>query len=483
MSTGRNDPCACGSGRKYKHCCLAGDETTDARWVAWRRAEGHVVDGVTAMMKDVWGAELMNEALTTFFLDSPPPADAHDAERWGQLFMPWLAFDFVPEARRTRKGQPQWPTKPLAEELAARYGERLTPTDLRFVAAACDAPMSFMAITAVQPGRSVDLKDILTGETHHVLERSASTAMRPGQLLLARVVADGDVAIMSGCGPYPLMPGDHNRIIDFRELFLRKRGSVDRVHLKASWFEMLALYRQLVDLMLNPPPPQLQNTDGDPLAPTTLVFELRCSVREALDRLKVLSLDRADDHLLADATWSDTGDLAEVCITWNKRGNKLHRHWDNTTLGTVTISPGEISVFVNSAKRAKKIRSLIEKHLGADVLFLRHTVESVEAMLDPARRDAKHGAAGQEPDTFRDSPEAQAFIEEMNRRHWEGWLDGKVPALGNVTPREAARTSLGRERLEALLAEYAWRQNDGPGNQIRVDVDWIRTQLGLKTHA
>ncbi len=24
--TGRNDPCPCGSGRKYKHCCLARDE-------------------------------------------------------------------------------------------------------------------------------------------------------------------------------------------------------------------------------------------------------------------------------------------------------------------------------------------------------------------------------------------------------------------------------------------------------------------------
>ncbi|RLA43860.1 MAG: hypothetical protein DRR42_21180, partial [Gammaproteobacteria bacterium] len=22
MKTGRNDPCPCGSGKKYKHCCL-----------------------------------------------------------------------------------------------------------------------------------------------------------------------------------------------------------------------------------------------------------------------------------------------------------------------------------------------------------------------------------------------------------------------------------------------------------------------------
>ena len=27
---GRNEPCRCGSGKKYKHCCLARDEKKDA---------------------------------------------------------------------------------------------------------------------------------------------------------------------------------------------------------------------------------------------------------------------------------------------------------------------------------------------------------------------------------------------------------------------------------------------------------------------
>jgi hypothetical protein len=28
---GRNEPCHCGSGKKYKHCCLAKDEAADAK--------------------------------------------------------------------------------------------------------------------------------------------------------------------------------------------------------------------------------------------------------------------------------------------------------------------------------------------------------------------------------------------------------------------------------------------------------------------
>ncbi len=27
---GRNEPCSCGSGRKYKHCCLPNDEAAEA---------------------------------------------------------------------------------------------------------------------------------------------------------------------------------------------------------------------------------------------------------------------------------------------------------------------------------------------------------------------------------------------------------------------------------------------------------------------
>jgi len=53
-----------------------------------------------------------------------------------------------------------------------------------------------------------------------------------------------------------------------------------------------------------------------------------------------------------------------------------------------------------------------------------------------------------------------------------------VPALGNLTPREAAKTPPGRERLEALLAEFAWRANTMPSEQ-RPDITALRAALGL----
>src|ERR1700747_3185220 len=51
MKPGRNDPCLCGSGKKYKHCCLGRDSVSvvdlaDRTWRQMREA----IDGYAAEM-------------------------------------------------------------------------------------------------------------------------------------------------------------------------------------------------------------------------------------------------------------------------------------------------------------------------------------------------------------------------------------------------------------------------------------------------
>ncbi|MFN2512442.1 MAG: hypothetical protein ABR568_13620 [Pyrinomonadaceae bacterium] len=55
-----------------------------------------------------------------------------------------------------------------------------------------------------------------------------------------------------------------------------------------------------------------------------------------------------------------------------------------------------------------------------------------------------------------------------------------MPALNDVTPREAAKTSEGRDLLESLLLYYE-RQDDGsPDNPLKPDIPALRRELGLK---
>ena len=68
---------------------------------------------------------------------------------------------------------------------------------------------------------------------------------------------------------------------------------------------------------------------------------------------------------------------------------------------------------------------------------------------------------------------------ELFRQHLTQWIDMRVPALGNRTPRQAVRTAGGRERVEALLAQFARDAGRRPVDVQDVLAD-LRTQLGLE---
>ena len=74
-------------------------------------------------------------------------------------------------------------------------------------------------------------------------------------------------------------------------------------------------------------------------------------------------------------------------------------------------------------------------------------------------------------------PEIQEQLQEMAEQHWKAWLDTPLPALKEQTPREAAETTLGRERLEALLLQFEQR-NESP-QPFSPDVEALRQSLGM----
>lgn len=55
MTVGRNDPCPCGSGRKYKNCCLRRDEEAGS----WTRMGLQAPDPEAAASEPVWQAEIV----------------------------------------------------------------------------------------------------------------------------------------------------------------------------------------------------------------------------------------------------------------------------------------------------------------------------------------------------------------------------------------------------------------------------------------
>jgi hypothetical protein len=478
----RNAPCPCGSGKKYKKCCLAKETVVlneDLNWLRMRRTEGELLPQLLKHAVKHYGPDAIAEAWDEYSLWSEAPMEPETEPELDTSFLPWFVYNWAPD-NAEREGEDTLPEVPVAEHYLAYMGDHLDSYQCRFIVEACSREYSFFMVTDTVPGKYLSLRDMMLKQEVTVHEQRASTTMKAGDMFMARVVTiDGD-SIMLGCAPYSIPASFFNDIIEFREDVAEYNPLMDHGMLRDCDIELRDLYYELRDRILNPVPPLITNTDGDPLQMTKLVYRLHCTPREAVDALLTLSLDEDADELLQHGVFDADGELQSIEIPWLKEGNKQHPEWENTVLGHMDIDGDRLTVEVNSQSRADIIRRKLNRRLGRKAEFRNAVIESLKDMHDKAEQ----GAPGR-PDTARQAsedlmatPEGQAMIREMAAKHWEAWPDISLPALNGETPREAAKTDLGRERLEALLLSF--ESSDLPQEQFRPDIRALRRELGLE---
>jgi hypothetical protein len=288
------------------------------------------------------------------------------------------------------------------------------------------------------------------------------------------VITAGGASILIGACPWVIPASWQIPIIDMRERF-RPKGLLTREELQDYNFELRQAYHQIVDALMHPKIPVMQNTDGDPLELTTLTYALGIPAAVAVERLTPLAILRGEAHI-TDETYDATGALCSATLTWIKAGNRKMKDWDNTTLGTLRVNESQLVVEVNSARRRRRIEKEIAKHLGSTATLVDTTVTDITEVLEE-RRSSASLASLRSQDIAPSSPGLQAIEADLARRHWDAWLDTNVPALGNRTPRQAAKSASGRERLEALLAGYS--QNRVGGNAFEPDITALKQKLGM----
>lgn len=131
----------------------------------------------------------------------------------------------------------------------------------------------------------------------------------------------------------------------------------------------------------------------------------------------------------------------------------------------------------NSDKRLEKGEKLVTKYLGDAACFQKTLIESAAQKLQSAQKLTNSTPI--EPQLL-EAPEVQAQIKEMTKAHWDNWLNEPIPMLDNKTPRQAAKTKAGQEKLEALLVYYDRAdQNPAKNNLLKIDTNYLRKELGL----
>jgi hypothetical protein len=441
-----------------------------------RAAEGRTIDATLGWVRERHGWDLLEAAFGDFLLGEEYEGNLVEHPEFENLFLPWSLFAWTPDPG----GWPAtWPRQQLGLAFLEECGDRLDPFERRFLEEVCARPFSFHQVLDVEPQQSLLLRDLLTGEERRVCERLATTVVSRGAILFTRVVSIEGGSIMTGAGQCLIPPRLAPRLIDLREVMAPPGEGVDPEHLRPLDAPLRGIYFWIAEQLAHPPPVQLRNTDGDPIELVQLRYALRCPPERAFDALKGLALGHAEEDLLSDAEVV-AGRLRSVSLPWVKRGNKLHKSWDNTVLGQIEIEAGSLRVDVNSRRRAQRIRRQIERRLGGEAVFEGESARSVEELLAAAEAEPEEKAAKRRAEQKRleAEPEVQELMERMRREHWESWLDQALPGLGGRTPREAARDPRGRERLDALLLEFEWSAGRAP-NPLSPDVGALRRQLGL----
>ncbi len=492
----RNDPCPCGSGRKYKKCCESADQTADFTWRKLRQAEGELTHILMEFAARRYGPDSVYDAWDEYTFWQNAPIDPEIEPELDSSFLPWFLFCWTPD-NAGKEDSERYPDSPVALLYLEEQAEQVEPFHRRFIEAISSEPYSFFMVAGVEPGRHMVLRDLMLEREFRVVERTSSMTLRQGLILFTLVVTLDGVSIMVGCAPVAIPAEFVNSLIDFREkvsalatelVDWEKHGisgeKLERLlmeimseALQERDLELREMYYAIREKVINASFPEVRNTDGEEMQPVELHYRLNCPPREAFDALKSLALGESDDDLLMDAGFDGNGDLAEARFPWLRKGNRVHEFHDNTILGMLDIKGDKLIIEVNSRERAEAIQRKITRRLGRRAALHNTVFVSLEAMLAEAAA-SPHGPDSAVDEDLMALPEVQTQIREMSERHWATWPDIPLPALEGQTPREAAVTPRGRERLEALLLDFEGRAAIS-ADPFGPDLVALRRELGL----
>ncbi|HXI11442.1 MAG TPA: SEC-C metal-binding domain-containing protein [Thermoanaerobaculia bacterium] len=443
-AAGRNDPCPCGSGKKYKKCHLDADRS--GKELTSESAPVHEMDFRLVSSIGRFASSRFGDSWL-----GRPAEDFKDDEAALQLFPPWVAWTAVVDGKR------------IADVFFEEKGARLSSDERDWFDAQRRVWLSVWEVTRVVPG-TIDVRDPLTGQKRSVREGRGSRLVVARDALLARVVDFHGLSLFDGMYGRALPPADALEVIRSVRSKLRvSKGdvAVERLQDPKIGRFMIDRWREAVDDLDRRAsiPPVLENTDGDPLLFVTESFQFENSARAEIEE-RLLKMDGLDDVRTANG---------ESELTFVRLGNPLHKSWENTVMGRVIVARDTVRIETNSERRADALRRRVRDACGRNI---RDGVRQAESPSSLPRASER----GTPPPGM--SPTEQALLRELKEAHYREWIDTAIPALGGKTPREAARSTKSREKLDLLLREIENRENRLPEAE-RFAIERLRRELRL----
>lgn len=177
----RNDPCPCGSGKKYKHCCLARDRLSVSRRLNLLPDEGYLLNQLYDYASTARFSADLDAALAIFWgssdaADAFSECDPDDMRRT----MEWFALDYPTSDSR----------RPLVEVFieSIEKGHRDLPREVLPTLHAWRESVGGVYRLLAVDGAKLALHDCLRETSLEAVDASLARNARVGDLLLGRLL-------------------------------------------------------------------------------------------------------------------------------------------------------------------------------------------------------------------------------------------------------------------------------------------------------
>ncbi len=400
---------------------------------------------------------------------------------WGCIFEDFLAYD-LDDGRN------------IVDDYLKRRGWRESVPNKRYMTALRSSAMSLYEVSDIVRDQSFLARDLLRGgEPVRISEKSATHSLKQWDRLAARVVRMGPRVEMAG-GVLAFSRECSERLRELFASFSKEMLSEARESAKRAGadvdpldFDSEALRHagflftnvwldDALQRVLNPRQPVMRNSDGDDIAFTTVRYRLK----EARDRaaLEAALMAMPNLQLTGDNLWTWTEAEAPATGKPTAADHVITSTFSDgsVSLGSVALEAETLLLETNSPQRAQRGLALLEPVIRPFV------GEPVVASKTMAEMQASPPASdGRKPSTGLSAEEERAVIQEMLERHYHALLDQPVPMLGDVSPRKAAKTKTGREKLVdwLKLIENSNARQEAHSAMATYDLGWMWEELGI----
>ena len=441
---GRNDPCPCGSGKKYKRCCLGKSFTPVGKEESIRQS---LVQELLKLFTQRFYMERLRDVSAFFWGDFNPKEflKGDSLEHAEVNFWDWIIHDWLDEV-----------SGKLVIDLYLENKRTLNLDERRILTMMKNSVLSLYEVQEVFPEKGLLLNDLIRGGQYTVKEKAATEGLAKWDILATRLLQVDGLYIMSGAGyPYPINVKDGilRNLVSLYKHYRKKAPDLGiDTFLKANgprfnfcWY----------DLVRNPPKPKLTTTDGEPMVVCKAYYELEDKglIVEALKNIEEFEEERSE------FVWFGKRD--------KDGGAKM--------LGRVSFETDTLVLECNSRERLKRGKEIIQEHIPG----IRHKVDSYEDIykhLDSLKEKPRQKEQSDIPIEVQ-----QQLYTTFRERHCREWLTEKIPALEGKTPKQAIRSKHGRNQVKELLKSFEnLEEHNKKAGKPYYNLSWMWDELGIK---